>query len=48
MSQVSLNTRISPDTDKKLREYVKATDESIASIVDKALLEYLERKVKGE
>lgn len=41
MSQVSLNTRISPETDKMLREWQKITGKSIASIIDNAIISHL-------
>lgn len=41
MSQVSLNTRISPETDKMLREWQKVTGKSIASIIDDAIISHL-------
>lgn len=41
MSQVSLNTRISPATDKMLREWQKISGKSLASIVDDAIISHL-------
>ena len=41
MSQVSLNTRISPEADKMLREWAKISGKSYASIVDEAIVFYV-------
>lgn len=41
MAQVSLNTRISPETDKMLREWAKITGKSFANIVDEAIVSHL-------
>lgn len=45
MAQVTLNTRISYEASKMLDEYAKKTNESKASITEKALIAYL---TKGE
>lgn len=41
MAQVSLNTRISPETDQMLREWQKLSGKSMASIVDDAIISHL-------
>lgn len=46
MAQVSLSTRISYETDKLLEKYVAKSGQSKASIVEKALLEFLMKVVK--
>ncbi len=44
MAQVSLNTRISYETYERLDEYTKDYRKSKASVVEKALQEYLDRE----
>lgn len=46
MAQVTLNTRISVETDTKLTEYSKEKNESKASIVERALQAYLMKEEK--
>ena len=44
MAQVTLSTRISPEADKLLSEYAERTGESKASVVEKALINYITKE----
>lgn len=44
--QVSLNTRVSPETFKLLDKYAKISGKSKASIVEEALKEYIEKNLQ--
>ena len=44
--QVQLNTRIEVTTYTRLKEYTENTKKSIASVVDEALRQYLDKEEK--
>ena len=46
MPQVQLNTRVDIDTYTRLKNYTENTKKSIASVVDEALRQYLDKEEK--